>query len=115
MDTTPPQISVLELDNKTVSTPEVPLSFTVNETAKKITYCLDGQENVTITGNTTLTGLSNGEHSLTVYSTDEAGNVGSSETINFSVTPFPTTIVLASIITATVVGLGLLIYFKKRR
>lgn len=115
VDTIPPQVSVLELANQTFSTPEVPLSFTVNETATKITYCLDGQENVTITSNTTLTGLSRGEHSLTVYSTDEAGNVGSSETINFNVTPFPTTLVVASVITVTVIGLCLLVYYKKHK
>jgi hypothetical protein len=115
VDTVPPQVSVLELDNKTFGEPEVPLIFTVNETASKITYCLDGQDNVTITGNTTLTGLSDGDHNLTVYATDEAGNVGSSELIYFSVVSFPTTLVVASVITVAVVGVGLLVYFKKRK
>jgi hypothetical protein len=115
MDTTPPQISVLELNNKTFSTPEVPLSFTVNEAVSKVTYCLDGQDNVTITGNTTLTGLATGDHRLTVYAVDAAGNVGSSETINFYVAPFPTTLVIASVTTVAVIGVGLLVYFKKRK
>lgn len=114
VDTRPPQVSVLGLDNNTFSASEVPLNFALNETAAEIKYCLDGQENVTITGNTTLTGLATGDHSLTVYAVDEAGNAGSSETINFYVTPFPTTLVIASV-TVAVIGIGLLVYFKKRK
>ena len=68
-----------------------------------------------VAGNTTLTGLSNGEHSLTVYATDEAGNAGASETITFSVdVPFPATLVLASASGVSVVVAGLLMYFKRR-
>jgi len=60
--------------------------------------------------------LANGEHNLTVYATDEAGNMGASETIYFSVAePFPTTLVMASVITVSVAGIALLVYFKKRK
>jgi hypothetical protein len=53
---------------------------------------------------------------LTVYAKDEAGNVGASETILFTVNvPFPTTLVIASVSTVAVVGIGLLVYFKKRK
>jgi hypothetical protein len=64
----------------------------------------------------TLTGLTNEEHSLTIYATDSAGNTDASETINFNQTPFPTSIVMASV-AATVVAAcaGLLVYFKKRK
>ncbi|MFQ6074435.1 MAG: hypothetical protein ACE5KC_04360, partial [Candidatus Bathyarchaeia archaeon] len=47
----------------------------------------DGQMNVTISGNTTLSALSNGSHSLVVYAKDTAGNTGASETISFSIEP----------------------------
>jgi hypothetical protein len=73
---------------------------------------LDGQENVTINANATLTGLSEGDHNLTVYATDEAGNVGASETIYFSI--FPTTLAIA-VVTVAVIGIVLLVYFKKRK
>jgi hypothetical protein len=117
VDTISPQVVVLDLDNRTFSASEVPLSFTVDETVSEITYCLDGQENVTITGNTTLTSLSNDEHDLVVYAADVAGNLGSSRTINFSITLFPTSLVIASSITVAVVlvGLGLLLYGIKRK
>jgi hypothetical protein len=100
--------------------PEVPLNFTVNELASRISYVLDGQENVTIAGNTTLTNLTYGEHNVTVYATDNAGNIGASETITFTIAepepePFSTTMVIAPMASITVVGVGLLVYFKKRK
>jgi hypothetical protein len=115
---TAPIVSFLSFENRTFETSEVPLNFTVNQSVSKITYCLDGQENVTISGNTTITGLPNGYHNVTVYATDQYGNAGASETIYFNVDapePFPTMLVIASVITAVVVGIGLLVYLKKRK
>jgi hypothetical protein len=115
VDTTAPSVSVLSLKNKTYYTSDLPLNFTVNEPVSKIAYSLDGQENVTIAGNTTLTGLSEGEHNLTVYATDFANHTSASETIHFTVEvpePFLTTLVPASV---AVIGVGLLVYFKKRK
>ncbi len=113
-----PSVSVLSLVNKTYDLSDVPLHFTVNQPVSQIAYSLDGKENITISGNTTLTGLANGDHNLTIYAKDEAGNTGVSETIYFSVEvpePFPTTFVAAaSVATVAVVGVGLLVYFKKR-
>ncbi len=54
-DTTPPSISILSPENKSYTVKDVPLTFTVNETASWIGYSLDGQANETITGNVTLT------------------------------------------------------------
>ena len=72
---------------------------------------------MTIAGNTTLVGLSNGLHTLTVYANDTVGNVGTSETISFTVdVPFPTALVIsASGVSLAVVAAGLLVYFKKRK
>jgi hypothetical protein len=113
--TTPPKVSILSLENKTYSIASIPLNFTTNEPISQATYSLDGHENVTIAGNTTLTGLANGDHNVTVYATDEAGNIGASETIYFRVESFLTTLVLASVVTVAVIGVGLLVYFKKRK
>jgi hypothetical protein len=118
IDFIPPNISILSPETKAYNTSDVPLDFTVNETASQITYSLDGQENVTAAGNMTLTRLSNGAHNVTVYATDEAGNLGASETATFTVAvpePFPTVLVVASVITVAVIGAGLLVYFKKRK
>jgi len=117
-DTTPPNISVLSIENKTFVNSSIPLNFIVTDLVTQISYSLDGCDNVTITGNTTLTGLSDGEHYITVYYIDIAGNVGASKTAYFNVDlPFPTTLVIASVFTVAVVAvaIGLLLYFKKRK
>lgn len=119
VDTTSPVIYFFSVENKTYVTSQVQLNFTTSEPVSKISYSLDGQDNVTVDGNTTLTGLSDGGHNVTVYATDEAGNMGASETVYFSVEvpePFPTTLVaIVSVATVAVVGLSLLVYFKKRK
>jgi len=116
IDVTPPKVSILSIQNKTYNTPDVPLDIAVNDSVSKLSYVLDGQDNVTISGNATLTGLSAGEHNITVYATDLAGHFGGSETIYFSVDiPFPATLVIAPIASVAVIGSGLLVYFRKRR
>jgi hypothetical protein len=67
----------------------------------------------------TLTGLAEGTHSIVIYANDTTGNMGASETIFFTIVQetrsesFPTIIVIAPIASAAV-GVGLLVYFKKR-
>ena len=112
-------ISILSPQNKTYTISDLPLNLTVNALFSKISYVLDGLENVTVDGNTTLTNLANGDHNLTIYATDEAGNTETSETLYFTVEVpenFPTTLVItASGASLTVVGVVLLVYFKKRK
>jgi hypothetical protein len=118
VDTSPPKVKVLSLENKKYCLPNLPFNFTVNEPVSQITYILDGQKNLPIAGNITLIDLPNGYHNITVYATDKTGNVGASETIYFSVevpVPFPTTMVIAPMASVTVVGVGLVVYFKKRK
>ncbi|MCW4045576.1 MAG: hypothetical protein NWE94_08690 [Candidatus Bathyarchaeota archaeon] len=109
------------MENRTYDKWDIPLNLAVNEPATQITYSLDGAENVTISGNLTLNGLLDGVHSLTVYAKDHAGNVGASETINFTITtpktePPPTMPIAATataVSTAAAVA-GLLAYHRKR-
>ncbi len=90
VDATPPSVLILSVENGTLEPSEVHADFFVNEPVQQVSYVLDGVENVTVSGNVTLSGLPSGVHSLTVYATDEAGNVGASETINFTVASQPT-------------------------
>jgi len=126
IDTTPPSISSLSVENKTYSTSDVPLNITVNEPVSQASYSLNGQENVTVSGNTTITDLPNGNYSVVVYATDLAGHVGASETIAFTVSKpdltiealLSTTTMDLAIIAATasiVLCVGLPVYFKKRK
>ena len=75
----------------------VNFSFIVNRPLNGIVdlkYSLDGQTATPLTGNTTLSSLSDGAHSLTVYATDKQGNGGTAQTATFTIaesqTPTPT-------------------------
>jgi N-acetylneuraminic acid mutarotase len=113
----PPKISFLSPLNQTYNETNVPLLFNVDKPVNLACYSLDGKQNVTIIGNTTLTGLSNGLHSVTVYANDTYGNIGVSETVTFTISlPFPIVPVAAgSVAFAFASAAGLLVYFKKRK
>jgi parallel beta-helix repeat protein len=69
LQTTPPKISIQSPMTQTYNESSVPLVFSVDvvSAVKAVNwtgYSLDGKQNVTITGNTTLTGLSSGLHVL---------------------------------------------------
>ena len=84
VDTIPPYISNLSIENATYNMTEVPLIFNVNEDSE-ISYSLDNQANITMNGNTTLTGLVTGLHNIVVYATDAAGHIGKSQDIFFTI------------------------------
>ena len=66
-----------------------------------------------------MTNLPYGEHNVTVYATDIAGNTGVSETVYFTVEeppkPFLTTMVIAPAASVAVLSVGLAAYFRKHR
>jgi N-acetylneuraminic acid mutarotase len=114
--TVPPAVSVVSPENMTYETSNVSVAFTVNKPVNWTGYSLDGGETVAVVGNVTLEGLANGVHNVTVYAKDGFGNVGASETVSFTVdVPFPVTMVVAPIASVAVVGVGLILYFKKRK
>jgi parallel beta-helix repeat protein len=120
VDTASPVISILCPENcsyqSTDNLLDVALTFTVNEPVFQFAYSLDGQANVTVAGNITLTGLTAGVHNVTVYAWDIAENVGVSETVTFSVAepePFPVVPVASFAVAVAVAGAGFLLYFKK--
>lgn len=117
IDNIAPTIRMLTSENRTFETSNAPLNFTIDESFSKIEYSLDGKSNVTTSGNTTLTGLTNGYHNVTVYATDAAGNTGASETLFFAVNApvtFPVVPAAAGAI-AVAVAAGLLLTRRKRR
>jgi hypothetical protein len=121
IDLTAPTISVLSPENLS-TTSMVPLNFTVNEVCSKIVYSLNGQQNVTVSGNSTLPHLPAGQYNVTFYAWDSAGNLGTSETANFTVAEIPPTpktadsplILPAAVVFSTVVILGVALLLKKR-
>ena len=118
VDKTPPIVSRLSPKNKTYTFSDVQLVFAVSEPVSQVWYAIDGEDKAMINGNTTLTDLPNGLHTLTVYANDIAGNVGASETTTFTATeqpePFPATPVFFAFgALVALVSVCLLLYSKK--
>lgn len=118
VDTTPPKVQTSLVGNKTFDSADIYLNFSVDE-LNRISYRLDMKANVSVTGNFTLTNLSNGVHNITLYAWDAAGNVGTSETAFFNVEapePLPE-IPIAIGSSALVIAACLSVYFhfKKRK
>lgn len=86
LDRTPPSITVISPGNNTVySSSSVPLNVSPDEDTVTWSYTIDGGGEVELnTTNTTLEGLSNGQHNVTVYASDCAGNINST-TVWFTV------------------------------
>jgi hypothetical protein len=123
VDRTAPTVLALPPDNDSEAS-TVPLNLTVNEAYSKIAYSLNRQQNVTVSGNSTIPNLPAGQYNVTFYVWDVAGNIGNSETANFTVAlapliqskPFPTVpVAVASISFVVVAVAGLLVYHKKSK
>ncbi len=118
---TPPKISITSPLNLTYNESSVPLVFNADKAVNWTSYSLDGQQNVTFSGIANLTGLSNGLHNITVFAQDTFGNIGSSETISFTITKpeselFPVApVATVSIVAVALVVAGLLVYHKKHK
>ena len=117
VDLHPPEILITSITNKTYSTSKIALDYAANEPTSKVAYSIDGKDNQIINGNTMLPELSNGFHNVTVYAWDEAGNVGASETMYFSVeVSFPVVpVAVAFVASVGIIAVGLFVYFKKRK
>jgi hypothetical protein len=81
LDTTPPQVQIVHPENTTYGITTLDLNYTATDSGSGIDACwysLDGESNQTLTDcqNTTLSDLADGEHTLTVWANDTAGNIG---------------------------------------
>ena len=115
VDTTPPKILVLSPESKTYGETDIKLILRVDEPTSWMGCSLNGQDNVTITGNVTLAVLPEGSHSLIVYATDLVGNTGVSDTVHFVITPFPTVLVVGVAVTITIAVAATYLLLKYRK
>ena len=90
--TVAPRVQITSPENKTYS--EVSLAFTINRGTQWMGYSVDNHANVTITAETRLSGLVDGAHNVTIYANDSLGNMGSSNTVFFSLDTLPPNIEL---------------------
>jgi N-acetylneuraminic acid mutarotase len=122
--TVPPVISLISPENTNYSFTNISLSFSVNKAVNWIGYSFDGQQNVTILGNCTIDNITNGLHIVKVYANDTFGNIGASETRNFSVAALPLAkpessptlpLVAVSVLIVVAVVAGLLVFCRRNR
>ncbi|MCW4054887.1 MAG: hypothetical protein NWE84_08245 [Candidatus Bathyarchaeota archaeon] len=115
VDTFAPLISIFSPENKTYGKSDILSAFVVNEPVTWMGYSLDGQDNVTVTGNVTLAVLSEGSHNITFYAIDLVGNSGASTTIYFEIMPFPTVLVVAIAVITTITVATVYLLLKRRK
>ena len=83
-------ITVLSPQNITYTATSIPLNFTTNEAGSWIGYSLDGGEKVTIHGNITLNGLTDGPHNIVVYFKAASDNLTYLNKVYFTIGSTPT-------------------------
>ena len=113
---------VLSPQNRTYTPSEVPLTYVCSEEMRSAYYRLDAIggapiEEGPISGNFTLDELTIGDHEIRVDVWTAKGPF--SQTVYFSVAAeidyFPTILIATEVAIIAVVGIGLLVYFKKRK
>lgn len=126
-NTPPPNIIVYAPKNQSyvftnISSDVIPLNFTVDKITSWIGYSLDNQNNITIAENITLTGLNEGQHKLVMYANDTIGNMGTSQTMYFTIAKEDSNLqggfsilFVVIVVVVTVVIVATLIYFKKHK
>ena len=124
----PPELLILSPQNQTHATTELPLTYACVEKIVFAHYTLDNGSCVTLTGNTTLTGLTNGTHMIKITAWTERDHA--IQTMNFSVNinseldntfgtdnlvPTLTVVTAGSVAGAAAVLFFLRVHFKKRK
>jgi hypothetical protein len=113
-----PSFELLTDQSTNITFSSFPLNFTVDQPTSWLGYSLDDLANVTIGGNSTLTRLSAGNHSLVVYGNNTFGDMAKSETINFTAKEPETSLaltVIAPVAIAIIISSGLLVYLRRKR
>lgn len=95
VDWSPPTIKITSPKAQIYSIKTIDLTYTVNKSTFWSGYSLDGQANITISRNTTLTGMSDGIHSIIIYASNIINTV-SSNMVYFTIDNTPPTITIIS-------------------
>ena len=89
VDNTAPTITIdLPQEGYNYTTSTVALNVSADESIDTWQYSINGTTNVTFTSNTTLSSLPDGDHNVTVFANDSAGNIGSA-IVNFTIDTTP--------------------------
>ncbi|MGF3522597.1 MAG: right-handed parallel beta-helix repeat-containing protein, partial [Candidatus Bathyarchaeia archaeon] len=81
-----PQMKVLEPTNSNYSADNIPLTFTLTDTALKVKYSLDQQEETEANTNTTLNAVTEGTHTLLMWTVSQNwGTPANFQIVNFNI------------------------------
>ena len=109
------EIHIFSPENTTYADVDIVLSCEFNREIIQSSYTVDNKENVTFTGDVIISDLSPGNHTLIVYAKDEFGNLGVSDTVVFTIKPFPSILVIISISLVGFIGFILIINAMKQK
>jgi hypothetical protein len=119
VDTAPLELTVLSPENKVYNVTTIPLDVITSEPVSWMSYSVDDGEQIIINQNITLANMTVGLHELKIFANDTLGNLASSRAISFTIAEplgsFPTTIVAVSVVSIVIIGIVLLVDFKKRK
>ncbi|MGO8807057.1 MAG: right-handed parallel beta-helix repeat-containing protein [Candidatus Bathyarchaeia archaeon] len=121
LEVTPPKVSIMSPLKETYSKTNIFLSFSIDKLFNWVGYSLDGESNITINGNTTISNIGYGSHSITVYANSTFGINGASKTIDFNIAksePLSSEFVIAVLVTVIVIVLGVsltVLYDRRHR
>jgi hypothetical protein len=113
IDNAAPTITILIPLQQTYKTADIVLTFIINKPASYLSYSLDNQREIQITGNITLPALSDGNHSIIIYAIDELGNEGTSDKVTFTITTFPILEVTTTITVSIIILAAIYLTFKR--
>jgi N-acetylneuraminic acid mutarotase len=112
-----PKVTVLTPETESYSS-NVQVNFTVNKPTSMLLIGVDDENLVSANGNMTLN-LQPGKHNITIYAVDTNGNVGSSDTIKFTIIEsqqFPiSTFAVFSAAIAVCLAIGLIFFIKRKK
>jgi hypothetical protein len=144
LDALPPKITIQSPQTNQTYTATVPLNLYLSEPVTQLILHLDGNKTTLSSQNTTLTGLPNGTHTLTITAYDLVGNPGYTNYVTFNVIqptptlqsiptpptsenpttntgaeptqtdPFPMSLVLAAVIVVVIVAAAGLLIYFKK-
>jgi N-acetylneuraminic acid mutarotase len=113
IDNAAPIITILIPLEQKYNTADIVLTFIINKPVSHLSYSLDGQHEIPITGNVTLPALANGNHSITIHAIDELGNEGSSNKVTFTIAPLPIFEVTTTITVTIIILASIYLIFKR--
>ena len=108
-------ITILSPENITYTDIDIPFECQYNTELFIVSYSLDGSQHIPFEKDKILTDLLAGEHRLEIIVQSLEGNIEASETIIFTIKPYPSFLVIISLSLVGIIGLCFIIRAIKQK